>query len=506
MSLKDACALLILGDQLFSIDILKDFKGFKVFMAEDYELCTHERYHKRKILFFLSAMRNFRNNYSQFFNIHYEEFYTLASKTPSYERRLETYLLKNNIKKLHLFEIEDKFFETRIHSLLNRLNIEFIIHPNPSFLCSRKQFQQYLSGAKKPFMKTFYERERKRLNILIDSKGTPIGGKWSFDEDNRKPYKGTPPIPKLQYPKANPITKELQKWVNNEFATHPGSLENFFLPVNHIEARIWLKEFFETRLDSFGTFEDAIISDESLIFHSLLSPLLNSGLLTPNEIITSAIEFAKNNKTSLSSLEGFLRQVMGWREFVRGIYREFSEKQESSNFFNHKRRLNDSWYLGTTGLQPLDDTIKKLNEFGYCHHIERLMILSNIMLLCEIDPRDVHRWFMEKFIDSADWVMGPNVYGMGQFSDGGIFATKPYICGSNYILKMSNYKKGEWCDVMDGLYWRFIENNEKFFATNPRLSMMPRALKKIKPERLNSIKSFAENFIQKVSYLPNNQN
>ena len=190
---------------------------------------------------------------------------------------------------------------------------------------------------------------------------------------------------------------------------------------------------------------------------------------------------------------------MGWREFVRGIYRKYSETQESSNFFSHHRRLNDCWYTGTTGLPPVDDVIKRVQKWAYCHHIERLMILSNVMLLCEIHPKEVHRWFMEMFIDSADRVMGPNVYGMGQFSDGGIFATKPYICGSNYILKMSNYKKGDWCDVMDGLYWRFIEKNEKFFMTNPRLSMMPRSLKKIKPERLAHIKSQAENFIQNVS-------
>jgi deoxyribodipyrimidine photolyase-related protein len=156
--------------------------------------------------------------------------------------------------------------------------------------------------------------------------------------------------------------------------------------------------------------------------------------------------------------------------------------------------------MGTTGLPPLDAVIRRVNEWGYCHHIERLMVLSNLMLLCEVHPREVHRWFMEMFVDSADWVMGPNVYGMGQFADGGIFATKPYICASNYILKMSDHKKGEWCDVVDGLYWRFIEKHEKFFMSNPRLSMMPRSLKKMDPERLQKIKASAEEFLSEVTY------
>ena len=173
----------------------------------------------------------------------------------------------------------------------------------------------------------------------------------------------------------------------------------------------------------------------------------------------------------MNSLEGYVRQVIGWREFIRGIYHNFDEVQSKSNFWNHKRKLNENWYTGNTGIPPLDDAIKKANRFGYCHHIERLMIISNIMLLSQIHPQEVFKWFMEMFVDSSDWVMGPNVYGMAQFSDGGIFATKPYICGSNYLLKMSNYKKGDWCNEVDGLYWGFINNNRDFFAKNPRMSL-----------------------------------
>jgi deoxyribodipyrimidine photolyase-related protein len=187
---------------------------------------------------------------------------------------------------------------------------------------------------------------------------------------------------------------------------------------------------------------------------------------------------------------------MGWREFVRGIYQNFSEEQDKRNFFNHQRKLTHHWYDGTTGLPPVDDAIKKAQKYGYCHHIERLMILSNVMLLSELHPHEVHKWFMEMFIDSADWVMGPNVYGMGQFSDGGIFATKPYISGSNYILKMSDYKKGEWSEVWDGLFWRFIGKNKVFLSKNPRLNMMVKTLEKMEANKKKRLLSLAQDFIE----------
>jgi deoxyribodipyrimidine photolyase-related protein len=497
---SSAAALLILGDQLFSQDVLKAFKGFRVFMAEDYELCTHERYHKKKILLFLSAMRHFRESHRSFFKIHYEELQSKASDTLSYEERLENFIKSQKIQELHVFEIEDKFFEKRIQDLCERLRVSLVTHSNPSFLCPRAEFEKYLASVKKPFMKTFYERERKRLKVLVDAKLKPLGGQWSFDEDNRRPYRGEVELPRPIWPKLDAITQDLQVYVEREFASHPGSTENFRYPVTHTSARAWLDDFLLHRLEHFGSYEDAIVSDENLLFHSLLSPLLNTGLLTPFEVMSRTMDYARQKKVTLNSLEGFVRQVMGWREFVRGIYRRYSETQESSNFFEHHRRLKEAWYMGTTGLPPLDAVIRRVNEWGYCHHIERLMVLSNLMLLCEVHPREVHRWFMEMFVDSADWVMGPNVYGMGQFADGGIFATKPYICASNYILKMSDHKKGEWCDVVDGLYWRFIEKHEKFFMSNPRLSMMPRSLKKMDPKRLQKIKASAEGFLSEVTY------
>ena len=201
----------------------------------------------------------------------------------------------------------------------------------------------------------------------------------------------------------------------------------------------------------------------------------------------------------IESIEGFVRQVIGWREFIRGVYHVYGEEQESRNFWGHERELTDDWYRGTTGIVPLDDAIKTSLRLGWAHHIQRLMVLGNLMTLCEIRPADAWRWFMEMYVDSSEWVMGPNVYGMGIFSDGGVFATKPYICGSNYLLKMSDYSRGDWCDTVDGLYWRFIDKHREFFASNPRLALMPKALDRLNEDRRETIFVAAETFLDRFT-------
>jgi deoxyribodipyrimidine photolyase-related protein len=234
----------------------------------------------------------------------------------------------------------------------------------------------------------------------------------------------------------------------------------------------------------------------------VLTPFLNVGLLTPNQIVEATLEHAEKNKTPLASLEGFLRQVIGWREFVHGIYQNFSERQDAGNFWKHQRGLSEVWYSGDSGVPQLDRSLDKVFKTGYAHHIERLMVFGNLMLLLEIEPKIAHRWFMEMFIDSSDWVMGPNVYGMALFSDGGIFATKPYICGSNYWRKMSKEKAGPWCDAIDGLYWQFIDKHRVFFSTNPRLSMMVRSFDKMAEARKKSIFAAADELKEKLTCVP----
>lgn len=454
-------------------------------MREDRELCTHFRYHKHKIIFFLAAMRSYAAELrAAGIRVEYE---TLGESEAPFEERLTAFLRREKVTTLDLFEIEDKFFERRIKACATSENIELRFHPSPMFLTSRDEFSRYLATTKKPFMKTFYEGQRKRLKVLVDAAGNPIGGQWSFDEDNRKPLPKDHVCPPLPKPSRTPIEQEVIDLVNREFPDHPGVAIDFWLTTDREGARKWARNFFDRRFQEFGPYEDAISSQHDFVYHSVLTPYLNCGLLTPRECVTTALKVAKEQNVPLASCEGFIRQVIGWREFVRGIYQNFSELQETKNHFGHRRKLSRAWYEGNTGIPPLDGVIRKTIRYSYAHHIERLMVVGSLMLLLEVDPQEAHRWFMEMFIDSSDWVMGPNVYGMALFSDGGIFATKPYICGSNYYLKMSDYKRGDWCDGVDGLYWGFIHKHKATFAKNPRMSMMAKSVDKLDPAKFDKI-------------------
>lgn len=492
-------AICILGNQLFEPKLLpqKPSKDVVIFMREDRDLCTHFRYHKHKIIFFLSAMRKYAEELREAgFKVQYEK---LGEFNNSFEDRLMMFLKKNKCQKLEMFEIEDKFFEIRIKDSLTKAQLDFEFFKSPMFLTERSDFMSMQSSTKKPFMKTFYERQRKHLKILINADGSPVGGKWSFDTENRKPLPKNHVSPKLPDFKPDKIDQEVFKLVEKEFSDHPGTCEDFWLPTERVGARAWAKNFFENRFAEFGPYEDALSKDQPFLYHSVLTPYLNTGLITPKECVLAALKYTQKNNISMNSCEGFIRQVIGWREFIRGIYQNYSEIQESKNFFNHQKKLSSAWYSGNTGVPPLDDVIKKTIKYGYAHHIERLMVVGSLMLLLEIHPHEAHKWFMEMFIDSSDWVMGPNVYGMALFSDGGIFATKPYFCGSNYLRKMGGYPKGDWCDGIDGLYWGFIKKHEKFFLKNPRLSMMVRTAQKMPEEKWNHINLAANHLKKKLT-------
>lgn len=497
-------AWLILGNQLFPCHLNKKKVPRRVFMAEDHGLCTHFKYHKHKIILFLTAMRRYANELKELgCDVTYLEL-SKKDSALSYEEKLNAFILKHRISSLECFEIEDKFMEQRLTDFCKQKKITLEIHESPMFVTSRSTFQEYLKKSKKPFMKTFYEGQRKRLKILLDAKGGPLGGKWSFDTENRKKLVKELTPPSLLKSENSPELEEVKKLVDSLFASHPGDSKHFWLPTSRKEAKAWLNQFCQERLKYFGDYEDAMSTRSPFVFHSVLTPVLNLGLLTPQEIVDHVLKSAQKENVPLNSLEGFIRQVIGWREFIRGIYQNFSEKEDKSNFWNHQRTLSSSWYEGTTGIPPLDHCINKSVRFGYAHHIERLMVLGNFMLLCEVRPSEAHRWFMEMFVDSSDWVMGPNVYGMALFSDGGIFSTKPYFCGSNYLLKMGDFQKGPWCDIADGLFWGFIQKHESFFIKNPRLGMMVRTLKKMEPSRLEHLLKAAEDF--KTNICPLNSN
>ena len=482
---------LILGNQLFPQNHLNKHKNSTFFMCESYDLCTFQKHHKLKLILFLSSMRSYADELKKNkFKVNYIDLN--KDFKISYEKKLENFIKKNKYQELISFEIEDKFFEKKISSLCKKNKIEWTIIQSPMFLNSRDEFKNYLSKTKRPFMANFYKIARAKTDILMEN-NKPKGGKWSFDEDNRKKLPKDIKIPEMITAIETKHTKVLKQQIDNIFKNHPGEVDNFWLPTTYEDAVKWLDYFIIKKFNLFGDYEDAVDTNNNFLFHSALSPMINLGLLTP-ELIIQRVKKVET-KIKINSYEGYVRQIIGWREFIRGIYQNYDKKLEENNFFKHKNSLNNKWYDGTTGLDPLDHSIKNAQKYGYTHHIERLMVLCNIMNLCEIKPNEVYNWFMEMFVDSSDWVMSPNVYGMGLFSDGGIFSTKPYICGSSYFMKMMNFKRGNWNDIMDGLYWRFINKNRKFFQSNPRLNMMVNIYDKMNTERKNHIIKKANQFI-----------
>ncbi len=481
----------VLGNQLFPIEYIKKIKPKIIFMREDLGLCTYQKHHKHKIILFLSAMRSYKDELQKCkLDVEYQK---LTLNTDTYIDSLIKFIKKKKIQNISMWDIEDKWFKNEMNKVKKYVkNIEEL--QSPMFLTRKDEFLNMCPVRKKPKYKMtdFYVNQRKKLNILITA-GKPTGGKWTYDGDNRKKISKNLEPPSLVQYKHTMHTKDAINIVTKEFHNHYGDENDFNYPTTRKQALDNLNHFIKDKFKNFGDYEDSVDKRSYLWFHSNLSSSLNIGLITPNDILLKI----KNLKDiPINSYEGFIRQIIGWREFMRCLYHYESDEMQRKNFFKHKRKLRDSWYSGETGLEPLDISIKSTIKHAYSHHIERLMIQVNLMNLCEIAPKNAYKWFMELYIDSSDWVMTPNVYSMGLFADGGIMATKPYICGSNYILKMMDFKKGEWCDTFDGLYWRFIDKNRDFFKTNPRLNMMVSLFDKMKKERKEKILQKANKFLK----------
>jgi len=404
-------------------------------------------------------------------------------------RKLIPYLKKKGYNTINYILTNDNYLERRIKNAAEKSEIDLKGLENPMFLNSSIDLESFFRSDKKKFYQTsFYIEQRKKLGILLDASGNAEGGKWSFDTENRKKYpKGKVP-PKIEVLKSDSFFKEAKDYVKKHFKGNPGEFPELpIYPHTHKSSDRWLDLFLEQRMQEFGPYEDAMVQKESFLNHSIISPLLNSGLITPLEVIQKTLTF--KDRYPLNSLEGFLRQIIGWREFIRGVYLVKGTQERTTNFFKFNRKIPASFYDATTGILPIDVTIKKVQKTAYNHHIERLMVLGNFMMLCEFDPNEIYKWFMEHYIDAYDWVMVPNVYGMSQFADGGLMSTKPYISSSNYLKKMSDFPKGDWQQTWDALYWRFIDLQREIFNKNIRMKFMVTMLDKMPEEkRLNHFK------------------
>ena len=471
-------------------------KNRDVFITEDQLFFGDSHYpakfHKKKLILHSASIRHYEEKLrKKGYNVK-----TLQYLRDPGMKKFFRDLKKKKISKIHLCDPVDYILEKRLNRGAKENRVELNIFPSPGFLCSREDIREFFRGNKHFSQTRFYISQRKRLHILVE-KEKPIGGKWSFDPANRKKIPRNMKTPSVKFPKPGKRVQNAVRRINREFPGNPGKAEDFPYPVTRKQALNMFDDFLENRVALFGDYQDAIRKEDPFLFHSLLTPALNIGLVTPEEIIEKTLDFAWNNDIPMNSLEGFIRQIIGWREFMRAVYILKGSELRTSNYWDHDRPLPEIFYTAQSGIDPVDDAIGKLNEQAYVHHIERLMVLGNFMLLCEIHPDEIYRWFMEMFIDSYDWVMVPNVYGMSQNADGGLITTKPYISSSNYIRKMSDYGKGGWADVWDALYWRFIYRHRKFFESNPRMKMMTSHLDRMGKSKLEKHLKTAKEFLDK---------
>ena len=365
------------------------------------------------------------------------------------------------------------------------------------FVTRREDFKDFFDGKKRYLMESFYRQMRKKHDILMDG-DKPQGGRWNFDVENRRRYDGRVPIPKpkLFRNDVSALHKMIEKAGVKTFGTiKPKSL---IWPINRSQSRALLNAFLKDGLKEFGTYQDAMVTDNGSLFHSRLSFALNTKMLHPMEVIQAAITAAQENADrtiGIEQLEGFIRQILGWREYMRGIYWTLMPKLGRMNFFNHRDALPDYYWTAETQMRCMQAAIGQSLQHAYAHHIQRLMVTGNFALLVDVHPDAVDQWYLGIYIDAIQWVELPNTRAMSQFADGGLMSTKPYISSSNYLMKMGNFQKGAWQSVWDGLFWRFMHTHRDFFLSNPRLGMLVRTFDKMNDDKKNAHLRIAKDFL-----------
>lgn len=437
-------------------------------MVEDPLFFRQFAFHKKKLIFHRASMAYYREHLNKLgFQVHLVDAFDETAQTGA----LMQHLHRLGIREIHLTEPDDYLLQRRLNREAGQRGIKLCFYENPGFLMSRAAGSDWLDQ-NRIHQTSWYIHFRKHLGVLLDAKGKPLGGSWTYDTENRQKLPQgliAPPLPEIS---ANqPELQMAVQTVARDFPNNPGIMNTWEYPVTHDAAANWLDVFLEQRFRSFGAYQDAMLPGASFLFHSVISPMLNVGLLTPDQVLDRALQAGVEFDIPLPSLEGFVRQVLGWREFVRAVYHERGTQMRKANALNLNAPMPEAMYKGTSTLYPFDESVKRLLKTGYSHHIERLMIQGNLMLLLGINPDAVYRWFMELFIDAYDWVMVPNVYGMSQYADFGGMVTKPYVSGSSYLRKMGHFSQGPWCADWDALYWMFIQQHQEAFRKNPRMAI-----------------------------------
>lgn len=501
---------LILGDQLSrNITALEgcDKDSDVIFMCEVAEEATYVKHHKKKIAFLFSAMRHFAKELKEDgYSVRYTKLGDLGN-AGSFTSEVKRAIKDTGANKL----IVTFPGEYRVLQMFKRWqkerDVEVEIRPDERFLCSPEEFSEWEKNYKKPRMEYFYREMRKRHGILMNG-DDPEGGKWNYDAQNRKslPEGKTPPSPYTA--QTDDITKDVLKLVEERFANHFGDLEPFYFAVTRAQAKYALDKFIDERLCKFGDYQDAMVQNEPWLYHSHLSFYINCGLLDPLECIQAAEEAYRNGNAPLNATEGFIRQILGWREYVRGIYWLKMPDYAEENALGATRKLPDFFWDANTKMNCLRQCISETQQNAYAHHIQRLMVLGNFALLAGIDPKQVNEWYLIVYADAYEWVEMPNVTGMILYADGGYLASKPYASGGNYINKMSDYckncsysvskKNGPKACPFNYLYWDFLIRNRSKLEGNQRIGMMYKTLSRMDAEKKNAIKEDAKNFFKSL--------
>ncbi|GEA08440.1 cryptochrome/photolyase family protein [Alteromonas sp. KUL42] len=505
-----AALILVLGDQLTeSLSAIRNAnKGEDlILMAEVQEEATYVKHHKKKIAFLFSAMRHFAAHLSALdHNVNYIKLNDESNQGSLLEQVKYTLTQRSYDKVICTMPGEHRLLKS-MQQWENVLGVPVTILPDTRFLSTPEEFSEWAEGKKQLRMEFFYREMRRKHNVLMDGRN-PIGGKWNYDAENRESMPATHQVPSHSVFKPDDITNEVLTLVENEFSDHFGELDNFYFAVTREQALSVLETFLDERLENFGKFQDAMVEGKPWMYHSHIAFYLNCGLLLPKEVIGAAERAYHAGQVPLNSAEGFIRQILGWREYVRGFYWHFMPNLKTDNYFDNKRSLPTFYWNAQTNMNCMRQCIKETQQNAYAHHIQRLMVLGNFSLLTELSPEEVQAWYLLVYADAYEWVELPNVAGMILYSDGGNLASKPYVASGSYINKMSNYckncgyqvskKTGPKACPFNYLYWHFIDKHKETLSNNPRMAMIYKTYGRMKSENIDAMKESALIFLTKL--------
>lgn len=503
--------ILVLGDQLtptLSSLVAGDPARDRVLMAELHDEATYVRHHKKKIAFVFSAMRHFAAELrASGWAVDYVTLDAPENKG-GFSRQVAHSVAAHRPERI----VVTAAGEWRVRQMLQDWQGQFSIPvdtlPDDRFLCSSAAFKDWAAGRKQLRMEYFYRDMRRQTGLLMDG-DKPAGGKWNFDAENRKAAGADLFMPRPRATPPDAITQEVLALVEARFGDHFGDLAPFWFAVTRADAEAAFAAFVDQALPHFGDFQDAMLAGEPFLYHAVIAQYLNCGLLDPLRICRQVEAAYRAGKAPLNAAEGFIRQVIGWREYVRGIYWLKMPGYERSNFFGHSRALPEFYWTAQTGMACVKAAVTQTREHAYAHHIQRLMVTGNFALLAGIDPHALHEWYLSVYADAYEWVELPNTVGMSQFADGGVLASKPYAASGAYINRMSNYCGGCRYDVkqrtgseacpFNALYWDFIARHRDRIGSNPRMAQMVRTYDKFSAEERQRIAASAATFLASLS-------